>query len=117
MLLLLRELDIVFCTELETVKYAFDNTPPGSPLRNLMAEEVVRHCRDTAWSGNGDLAMFDGVAGFSTSLMDAVTTLDEIDEDWESDVDPWGDYRKRPKRWEAFVVDEGPKKHWIYGDW
>lgn len=58
--------------ELETVKLAFESTPPGSPLRTLMAEETVLHMDLRDEYEHADLRELDGVLGFTTELMYAL---------------------------------------------
>ncbi|KAK4895435.1 hypothetical protein LTR27_006499 [Elasticomyces elasticus] len=54
---------------LHTIKEAFENTPPGSILRELMAEELANMLQVSATAKHSDLDMFDGIVGFASALM------------------------------------------------
>ena len=79
---------------LATVKLAFENTLRKSALRTLMAEEVVWRIMNWSDYKHEDLAVMDGVIGWSTELMQA---LDHYKVD-ESSIFPEGRTSK-PKGW------------------
>ncbi|KAK3622562.1 hypothetical protein LTR56_022117 [Elasticomyces elasticus] len=54
---------------LDTIKEAFEHTPPGSVLRELMAEELANMLQVFDTAEYSDLDMFDGIAGFASVLM------------------------------------------------
>ena len=58
-------------TSLDIVKFAFENTLPGSKLRLVMAEEGVQAI-ELGGNRYDRLEMFDGVPGFSAELMRAM---------------------------------------------
>ena len=54
---------------LTTVKTAFENTPPKSPLRTFMAEEAAWRIKNMSEYQHEDLGIMDGVIGWSAELM------------------------------------------------
>ena len=55
-----------------TIKDAFDNTPPGSRLRILMAECAVESFYDRRWYDLGELDKFDDTVGFTSAFAQAL---------------------------------------------
>ena len=94
---------------LETVKLAFDNTPPNSVLRTFVAEEVVLRIKEEPNYSHQELETMDGTVGFTTELMQAIDRYTE-------DIRSFGYYKRteKPEGWLRYMVGGGPKKHWIY---
>jgi hypothetical protein len=97
--------------DLEVIKYAFNNTPPNSPLRKLMAREAVLTFYKPSGNPNPqDFEVFDGVSGFVVELMEAFAYKDS--KRHGSGV------RKtklnKPEQRRKYIIGDGPQKHWIY---
>ncbi|KAK5688477.1 hypothetical protein LTS10_000455 [Elasticomyces elasticus] len=79
MLELLKELDIdTRRAPITAVKLAFDSTPPGSALRELMAEEAAMVIKDSGAPYDA-LDQFDGIVGFTRLLVASMECRDEND--------------------------------------
>jgi hypothetical protein len=106
MLHLLEKVDETYVT-VDLVKLAFGNTPIGSPLRELMAGELV-HVIQPPRAGykHEDLEALDGIAGYTTALMHA------IDRRASKDKSVMGSKLFQGK-WKPFMLEDGPKKHWV----
>lgn len=96
---------------LEVIRFAFENTPPNSILRKLMAREAVL----TFYKKDGkrnpqDFEIFDGVSGFVVELMEAIAQKDEKKHGSAVLKTKLED----PEQWRKFLVGDGPYKHWIY---
>ena len=114
--LMLELLDALqYCrTILGIIKEAFENTPPGSKLRKLMAEETVRLIKSCEGWKYENLDELDGVVGFTAAVVQAMATYDDkepnlgasrlrIDED-----DGW------TEKWKEYMVGSGPSQHWVF---
>ncbi|KAK4895439.1 hypothetical protein LTR27_006503 [Elasticomyces elasticus] len=73
MLRLLESLDSEALTVAEAL-VGFENTPPGSKLREVMAEELAVELQNLN-IGPEDMDEFDGIAGFSSLLVEKVRRL------------------------------------------
>ena len=98
--------------DISTVKLAFDNTPVKSPLRRLMAEELVFATEDSEHHASVDLDFFDGVVGFSAELMRTMKRREK----YPSGIGMLVDRRDYPPRLAKFMVGDGPKGHWVTDD-
>ena len=98
--------------DISTVKLAFDNTPVNSPLRRLMAEELVDAIETGDKFDSADLDFFDGVVRFSAELMRTM----ERKEKRIGEIRVLA-FRLHSPEWLAnFMVGDGPKRHGLMDD-
>lgn len=65
-------LDLDGPVQLEAIKDAFENSAPGSALREQMADHLVRLLEDAKEITYGDLDHFDGIVGFASAIAEAL---------------------------------------------
>ena len=117
MLDLLAVLDDNFKLDVREMKEALETTPPGSLLRDLVAEELAYELA----CGSKDLEsldVFNGVVGFSGALMQVVRCRKKVTMSMvrfrlpDSDAESWDGMSPYKK----FMVDggQGPIKHWLH---
>lgn len=117
MLELLRSQDSK-CMELSAVKLAFEHTPPGAKLRELMAEEVGGRLAHGEIEYE-QLDMFDGIVGFTSVLARKAKELQDL-EVWFSSLQKtpgYDDDREEwvnSDKWRSYMVGEGPQQHWVH---
>ncbi|EMC91599.1 hypothetical protein BAUCODRAFT_298803 [Baudoinia panamericana UAMH 10762] len=97
----------------ECLKHGVLNSPPASKLRQLMAEEAVKYVMRTPANRMSMLDQFDGAAGFTSQLFQALTSYNE--------GAPWLHGRLTAcgsdgctKVWRDYIKGEPPYKHWVY---
>ncbi|KAK5121393.1 hypothetical protein LTR85_005225 [Meristemomyces frigidus] len=102
---------------LGAVKEAFECIPPGSKLREVMAEEVVIRLELSSIQYE-DLDIFDGVVGFASVL------ARKLKEESRTPLDPFlprvptqgQDGSAGTAAWKKYMVGGGPKQHWDDAD-
>ncbi|KAK3619862.1 hypothetical protein LTR56_023756 [Elasticomyces elasticus] len=115
MLELLRSLETQ-PTDLNEIKEAFESTPPGSKLRDLMAEELAVLLGNNG-VGVRQLDMFDGVPGFSSALMAKVNRRVELEpgKRFTPRVPgrPGSQYEGGSPYRDFMVSGKRPEQHWL----
>lgn len=104
------------CADEDNIKEAFELTPPGSKLRELMIEELVSGLESGSVECR-ELDMFDGLVGFASILAEKMTIV--------SAERPGNVLCRVPGRgddgvwyeslvWKKYMVGSGPVQHWVH---
>ncbi|KAK3619034.1 hypothetical protein LTR56_024289 [Elasticomyces elasticus] len=101
---------------LVTLKEAFATTPPGRPMRKLVARNVAQQLRGQSLHHN-DLDMFDGIAGCMAEIVKAVGELPScmngcVMPQQRDQKKVATSMAKRP--WDGYMVAGGPEEHRVY---
>ncbi|KAK5740251.1 hypothetical protein LTR17_004752 [Elasticomyces elasticus] len=115
MIELIFEVDQIGPPTLGIIKFCFENTPPGSLLRELMAEELAMLLATKVDAKKLDL--FDGIVGFTSIL--TIKTLPG----WRALADFYrgrlvgfeNENEKTSFRYQNFMIERWePRQHWLH---
>ncbi|KAK5708715.1 hypothetical protein LTR17_020425 [Elasticomyces elasticus] len=115
MIELIFEVDEMVPPTVDTIKFCFEHTPPGSLLRELMAEELAMLLAKGLQIEKLD--SFDGIAGFSSLLTQKTTPGLHALVDYYRDRLPGADVKTQNSNFSFrdFMLNGWePKKHWLH---